>query len=250
MRINEIITEAVTDTYLYHGMDYRKALETLYSDVLEARFPNRFPQNTKDTNLDINKHPEYFKNTVKGNSFTRNKRLAWAPVQLTVDRQILAQTNKIIPVDGQRLMHLRNATALHRGGMKNPYSAKQIPTGEKATYPRGINGPVEWEPMGYWKADSDRQRLSTGTAWGTADQIMKGHTYDQFQEEFVIGDIKNIHRSIKRIDLFEPKWDDSMKDRQPEDQTYERLNRIVRMIKSYCGRYNIPFTINNSVRVI
>lgn len=79
---------------LYHWMDMSKTLNVLITDTMPGNWTHRLPND-----------PE---RNVEGNSFTRDKALQWGGdsmgIRLTVDQRRLAQTNRIIPVDGH-LVH-------------------------------------------------------------------------------------------------------------------------------------------------
>lgn len=220
MRINEIINEAVGGNYLYHGMDYGKALDVFYLDAMPAKFAHKFPIFGKEKDFDYYKNPKRWENNVYGNSFTRNKRLAWDYVQITVDRNILAQTNKIVPLDGELMNDYKNAMAFH----------KDTPNRFKANVPDG------------WKID--RQGNRSVTSYRKFDYD-RGMNRDQLSEEFVIGDIKNIHRCIVKIEVIEPKWTNAMKGRDDNPLNQEKLSRLIRTINAYGQRYQIPVTVNN-----
>jgi hypothetical protein len=219
MRVNEIITEAVGGNYLYHGMGYRKALDVFYADAMPAKYAHKFPIFGKEKDFDYHQNPARWSNSVYGNSFTRNKRLAWDFVQITVDKNILAQTNKIVPLDGQLVNDYKNRLAFH----------KSVPNMFKSNVPDGWKYDNQGNriPISYRKFDYDR-----GTLGG------------ELSEEFVIGDIKNIHRCIVKIEIIEPKWSRAQKGREEDPLTQERLNRIVRSINAYGQRYQIPVSIN------
>lgn len=211
MLINEIITEAVGGNYLYHGMSYSKALDVFYSDTMPAKFAHKFPIFSKSKELTANQTQ-----TVMGNSFTRNKNLAWDYVQLTVDRNILAQHNKIVPLDGQLVNDFKNSFAFHKS-VDNRFKSN-IVSARKYDPATG-----QMIPTDYRKWDYDR-----------------GMPGDALSEEFVIGDIKNIHRCIVKIELINPKWDNSRKGRADDPITLEKINRLVRSITAYGQHYNIP----------
>lgn len=102
---------------------------------------------------------------VSGNSFTRNRLYRDGyPVQLVVDQAKLAQTHKIIPV---------NAELIHRMNMAN--SARR-------TYDK--------DPNLLTPQDMD------SSAWDRSKRAQ-----DQMSEEFVVGDIDNLHRYITKIVL-------------------------------------------------
>jgi hypothetical protein len=71
--------------------------------------------------------------TIYGSSFTRNSKLNWgySCIRLAVDQQRLASTNKIIPVDGERVH--RNSP--YKGDYKGPVRDRlgNYPSGERST---------------------------------------------------------------------------------------------------------------------
>ena len=85
MRFAEIIREARMAT-LYHYMRQEKAFDVFANDAMPARWKHL-----------IDGHE------VKGNSFSRNKNYEHgsACVRLHMNQMVLAQRNKIIPLDGE-----------------------------------------------------------------------------------------------------------------------------------------------------
>jgi hypothetical protein len=128
---------------------------------------------------------------IKGNSFTRNKLLRWGFVKLTVDQQKLAQNNKIIPLDAD-YVHLQ----------KFNKSEKPIP----------------------WNAKiSDRNQISPHT-W------FKKTPEEFLQEEFVIGDIKNLHIKLVQIELrLDTKFTHNL-GMYPKDNLLELPNMLKNML--------------------
>ena len=74
---------------LYHYMDYEKSMDVFGRDEMHAYWRHTIPG----------------MGDVKGNSFSRNPRFGYPgrPVKLTVDQAKLAQTNKIVPLDGEMI---------------------------------------------------------------------------------------------------------------------------------------------------
>lgn len=102
MRWQEIINEG-REGPLYHLMEIEKALAVFAQDAMEARWVHKLAGKE-----------------VIGNSFTRNKKLVWGrPVRLTVDQRILAQTNKIIPLDGEYVFRQTHGYSLIRDRIYN-----------------------------------------------------------------------------------------------------------------------------------
>lgn len=143
---------------------------------------------------------------VKGNSFTRNKLLRWGFVKLTVDQQKLAQNNKIIPLDAD-YVHLQRFNK----------SEKSIP----------------------WNAKiSDRSQISPHT-W------FKKTPEEFLQEEFVIGDIKNLHTKIVKIELrLDTRFTHNL-----GDVPKRLFVRAAKYVKEYADKYNIPFEIDKGIKL-
>lgn len=109
---------------------------------------------------------------VKGISFTRNVRLAthkrpvFGPIMLTVDQRTLGYNYKIVAIDGE--------ISIRRLDYKNP------------------------------DLDSDINISSLSSKSEFADRRLPRRE-NSFAEEFVIGNIKNAHRYITKIILFDMK---------------------------------------------
>lgn len=91
MRWTEI-TEAAENGVLFHWMDLDKAEHVVETNTMDARWKHLIDNRA-----------------VLGNSFSRNKVFRFGEercIRLTVDRRVIAQTNKIIPLDGE-LVHSR-----------------------------------------------------------------------------------------------------------------------------------------------
>ena len=101
---------------------------------------------------------------VRGNSFTRNRLYRDGyPVQLVVDQAKLAQTHKIIPVNAELIHRMNMANHLRRSSGKEPLTIMTMP------------------------ADAlDRHK----------------HVQNQMSEEFVVGDINNLHQYVTKIILY------------------------------------------------
>lgn len=93
--------EAGEEGYLYHWMNMKKTEDVFENDYMPARWEH-----------------EVGGRRIFGNSFSRNKMFSFGEercVRLTVDKRILASTNKIIPLDAE-LVH----TQTHFPQMKPP----------------------------------------------------------------------------------------------------------------------------------
>jgi hypothetical protein len=147
MRVHEIFNEGIIeegrDAPLYHTMDFQKTVSVLKNDAIPANWDHLIPKVGR----------------VRGNSFTRSKVFTMGGrfIRLVVDQAKLAQTNRIMPVDGERIFRHTLKTDLD----KNP---------ERDELTLASRG--------------DRQ-INT----------------NPLQEEFVIGDIKRLHRCIIRIEV-------------------------------------------------
>jgi hypothetical protein len=130
---------------------------------------------------------------IKGNSFSRNKNLKinYSTIRLTVDKDKLKNNYKIIPLD---------AEITHR----------RIDTSDKHKYERF----------------RDRNPKKSNVF---GDQpIQKDFDKYRFDEEFVVGDIKNISRCITQIDIFKKEW-----------YSDEIDNGKVEKLLEYCRLHNI-----------
>lgn len=152
------------------------------------------------------KHDIPGRGQVTGNSFTRNKyykQTDYAGAEgfvcrIVVDQNRLAQTHKIIPVHGE-LVH--------------DYS-----TEKKWRSDFGIDDPVDIN-----KLAKDPSNLDRGGN--------KEHT-DMMDEEFVVGDITNLHRYITQIDI----WSSVA--------TTTDKGRFLVYLLQYAKKYNIPVNIS------
>jgi hypothetical protein len=136
---------------------------------------------------------------IKGNSFSRNKNLKinYSTIRLTVDKDKLKNNYKIIPLD---------AEIIHRG----------VDTSDDYKYQRY----------------KDRNPKKTNVF---GDQpIQKNFDEYRFDEEFVVGDIKNISRYITQIDFFKDEW---YSDKIDNDKMVELIE--------YCKSQNIKTQIHN-----
>lgn len=140
---------------------------------------------------------------VSGNSFTRNKFLQQeqnSVVRLTVDQARLAQTHKIIPL---------NAELIHGFTQHNDFL-------------NDIDVPPE--PLSQYQARKEQP-----------DDRSKPDK-DRFDEEFVIGDIKQLHRYVTQIDI----WGDL---NYAEDQ-----GRFLIAMMKYAKKFNIPVNIPENAK--
>lgn len=187
MRANEFITEG-REGFLYHGMELDKAVNVLSNDTMPAQWEHTIPGLGK----------------VRGNSFSRNPKLRWGWVTLTVDHAKLAQNNRIIPLDAEYVQ-------AHRGT----------------------------DPKTRMNLHPDISDRSHAGQWsGTKKKP------DEFlQEEFVVGDIKNLHKKIVMIKLIgNPKFLKSM-----NDPTKQQFKKMANLIKKYAETYNIKYNIDPRV---
>jgi hypothetical protein len=155
----------------------------------------------KISNL-LNKNILYgkFKHTINGveyigNSFSRNKHLKidYYTVRLTCDKDKLKQNYKIMPLDGE---------IIHR----------KIDTADDYKYNK----------------NKDRNPKKTNVF---GDQpIKKDFHIHRFDEEFILGDIKNISKYIKSVDVYEGNW---YSEKNSDDDIIN--------LEKYCIENNISF---------
>jgi hypothetical protein len=143
-----------------------------------------------------------FKHTINktdfyGNSFSRNKNLIidHYRVKITVDKSLLSMNYKIIPVDGE---------IIHR----------KIDIYDK------------------WKYPKYRDRNPKKTHAFGDQKISKDFDKHRFDEEFVLGDIKNMNRYLVEVVLYPEKWN-----------TEEINENTINELKVYCEKHNIRFLI-------
>lgn len=116
---------------------------------------------------------------LQGNSFSRNPTMGVRPtdcVRITVDRDALARRHRIVPFDSDA------AFERYRRFLKD-------------------DGQVDWDEYGdYWNAydldpaEADRRKNGAGLQWA---------------EEFVVGDIRELHRYVTSVEvnhLPHPRW--------------------------------------------
>jgi len=136
---------------------------------------------------------------IKGNSFSRNKNLKinYSTIRLTVDKDKLKNNYKIIPLD---------AEIIHR----------------KIT------------PSDTYKYQKYRDRNPKKTNSFGDQPIRKNFDEDRFDEEFVVGNIKNISKYITQIDFYENKW-------YSDEVDSDELNKLL----EYCKLHNIKIQNHN-----
>jgi len=144
--------------------------------------------------------PAKFKHTIKGvdyygNSFSRNKLLdiEHYVIRISVDKDLIQHNYKIIPLDGE-IIHRRI------------------------------------DSSDVYKYNKNRDRNPKKRNFFGDQPIKKDFHKYRFDEEFIIGDIQNISRYIKQIDIFEGGrfWDAEKID-----------NDILEKIEKYCQINNI-----------
>jgi len=142
--------------------------------------------------------------TLKGNSFSRNRLLRYNFVTITVDQAKLAYNNRIIPLDGNYV---------HQNRKKDP------------------NQPVDWIPR-----LSDRSHDSL--------PYYKKMPKHFLQEEFVVGEIRQLHRKIVQIDIRLDK--DFGFSRDP---TKKEFTREAKFIQDYANKYGIKFNVGKGIKL-
>lgn len=153
MRIAEIIREARMAP-LYHYMRQEKAFDVFASDVMPARWKHLIDGRE-----------------VMGNSFTRNKNYEHgsACIRLHMNQAVLAQRNKIIPLDGE-------VTFRHTLDR----DVRAIDPDHTSPDPNNFR---------------DRRVNSRGLGQDRA-----------LQEEFVVGDIRPLSKAISVIEVLSPSF--------------------------------------------
>jgi hypothetical protein len=148
-------------------MDAKKALGVLLTDTMEARWMHKISGKE-----------------VYGNSFSRNPKLLWSrPVQIIIDQQLINQTNKIIPLDGEYVFRKTN------------------------------NFPLVREREYHGNIDTSEE------TW---------------REEFVVGNIDNMHRYITAIILHKT--------------SFNRISgfdavEVIRVVREYSEKWGITLNI-------
>lgn len=137
---------------------------------------------------------------IKGNSFSRNKNLKINSyyIRMTVNQLKISYNYKILPLDGE---------IIHR----------------KIDYKNDI--------LKYNKF-KDRNPKKTNV-FGDSP-ISKNFDEYRFDEEFILGDIKNISKYIKKIEIYKPNW---------YSQEYDE--ELVNKVEGYCLINNITYINNN-----
>lgn len=142
---------------------------------------------------------------VTGNSFTRNKHYKQTDYagaegfvcRIVVDQNRLAQTHKIIPVHGE---------LVHQYGQEKQWKADV-----------GIDEPTDIRKLAQDPSNVDR---------GSKEQT------DLMDEEFVVGDIKNLHQYVRQIDI----WSSVA-------TTTDKGKFLVYLLQ-YAKKFNIPVNIS------
>jgi hypothetical protein len=135
--------------------------------------------------------------TVFGNSLTRNKNLSYVyQIRLTFDQSKLINNHKIIPIDGEKVFHIN---------------------GEHDSYNKTDRTPHKFGISNY------------------NESPYKNWNQNILAEEFVLGDIKNAHKYIKKIEIFNSLRGNTYA--RPED----------RLIEEYADRNNIEFQNNKEI---
>lgn len=174
--------------------------------LLESKSSDLYTWVSKDKIKDIvNNNIIYgkFKHNINGkellgNSLSRNKSLQ-IPIyyiRLTLDQEKLTNNYKIIPLD---------AEIIHR----------KIDLKDKD------------------KFNKNRDRNPKKTNFFGDQPIRKDFDKDRFDEEFVVGDIKNISNYIKEILIIKPNW-----------QAEELDNSLLSNLINYCKKHNIKIKQN------
>lgn len=135
---------------LYHYMYADKALNVFKNDAMPARWEHEVPHQGR----------------VKGNSLTRNKNpdmFGNRPVRLIFDQGKLAQTNKIIPLDGERVFRFTQSS------MDEP--------------------------------DERPHNVRLAARNNFNDRVINQRSNYQLAEEFVVGDIIPLHRYLQRVEI-------------------------------------------------
>lgn len=136
----------------------------------------------------------------KGTSMTRNKGLDYPyDIRITFDQNKLYSNHKIIPIDGE-LIYNRKFT-------------------------------------GYEVKDRDPLKFSPDNSF--IKMMPHGIHNTILAEEFVIGDIKNAHKNIKKIEIFQSRIDT---EESPDEWETE-------LLKGYADKWNISMNINLARRL-
>lgn len=143
---------------------------------------------------------------IKGNSFTRNVKLIWnGCIRLTIDQNKLSRRYKIIPLDGEHAFRFS----------------------------------MNSEEKEYWERIKDKMRdrlLHRGSPNNT-EELTYG--IEPLSEEFVIGDIKNLHQYIIRIYFYANEGFNSIGP-GAKVTLYDIVNR-------YCERWKISLVVNPAI---
>lgn len=189
MRALEFITEG-RDAPLYHWMSDKKAANVFATNTMLAYWEHDVPG----------------LGTLKGNSFSRNAALRHGLVRITVDQARLAQTNRMVPLEGEAIHRRKILNIMKRQFGQEPVPANEplddVQPGRRVRYPAGY-------PSSEYLA-----------------------------EEFVIGDIKNISRAITKIEIV------NYNTPYGEQTTPENMAKLYYYVKTYAKKFNIPLSID------
>ena len=149
-----VINEGEMTNLLYHWISNKKVDDIVEEDTLFGNF------------IHVVKGEK-----IKGNSFSRNKNLKinYSTIRLTVNKDMLKNNYKIIPLD---------AEIIHR----------------------------KIDPSDKYRYEKFRDRNPKKTNVFGDQPTPKNFDEYRFDEEFVVGNISNISRYITQIDFFKPKW--------------------------------------------
>jgi hypothetical protein len=139
---------------------------------------------------------------VKGNSFTRNKNLRHADTVWLIINQNAITNNKIIPLDGEYVW-------AHSFDRKLPYNRQDR-----------LRHQDPWGDREVWNSITKKNEIQRG---------------QPLSEEFVVGDIKNLHRIITKIVLFD------------SGQTYLGPNKsfnLFELTEAYAKKHQIQFEVS------
>jgi hypothetical protein len=180
-------------------MKFIKTLKDFLNEGINDNLLYSWISNEKIINIiETDKIYGNFKHTINnkdyyGNSFSRNKNLIidHYRIRITIDKSLLTMNYKIIPLDGE-IIH------------------------------RKIDFKDEWKYNKY------RDRNPKKTHIFGDQKISKDFDKHRFDEEFVLGDIKNISRYITEINISTEKWNSENID-----------ENIINELKIYCDKNKI-----------
>lgn len=163
MRITEIITEG-REANLYHGMTEKKSLAVLHNDSMPALWQHNVPGMGRVAGNSLSRNKFYGIETVDGDY----------SIRLVLDQARLAQTHKMFPVDGELLYNISQTNQARR----------ELNTQR----PPELQKPEIVDPRDANPENSDRYKTRVGY---------------QMSEEFVVGNINQLHRYIKEIQVLD-----------------------------------------------